>query len=201
MRKSAIAAAVVLAVGATAIAVAQPSFDTPPEDPSTVSDQASAFGKCVSDASEAGAENPTEVCADLKPGANGDGNGEENGNGNSDETYAAQCAGESKEDGSFGKCVSELASSFGKCVSANAKAGVKNPAAACAEEFPGRGNPGGNGTAGGPPEGVTTGKPEGTPSGKPSGTPGGKPDSTPAGKPDGVPSGKPGGTPGGGPGS
>ena len=220
VKRTAIATALVIAVGVAATAIAQPDF-TPPPDPTEVAAEESAYGLCVADAAKAGAENPAEACAALRPGggngasgndtsasANHDGAVSLNANGKSDETFAAQCAGENKEDGSFGECVSELASSFGQCVAVNAKNGVENPAAACTAEFPGRGQPGGDGTTG-PPEGVTTGRPDGVPSGKPAGTPTGKPEGTPAGMPsgtptgapEGVPAGKPAGMPGGGPGS
>ena len=171
MRKAAMAAALVLALGGTAIAIAQPGNGGPPEDPGAIAEEASSFGQCVSEASEAGVENPAEACSELKPGPEGQGNGGD-GAGKRGDTFPAQCQGEDKEDGSFGECVAEQASAFGQCVSTNAEAGVVNPAAACAEEFPGRGQPG-NGN--GPPEGTPAGPPEGTPFGPPEGTPGGAP--------------------------
>jgi hypothetical protein len=195
MKRAAIAAALVLALGGTAIAIAQPGEGGLPEDPGAIAEGASSFGQCVSDASGAGVENPAEACSELKPDPEGQGNGDE-GAGNDDDTFAAQCAGESKEDGSFGECVAEHASAFGQCVRANAEAGVVNPAAACADEFPGHGQPG-NGTIGGPPEGTPSGPPEGTPSGPPEGTPSGPPEGTPSGPPEGTPSGPPEGTPSG----
>ena len=186
-------AGLVLVLGGGALAIAQPGGG-PPEDPDATGEEASSFGQCVAEATEAGAQNPTEACSELMPGANGDG---ENGDGKSGDTFAAQCEGEDKQDGSFGECVSDLASSFGQCVRTNAKAGVVNPAAACAEEFPGHAQPGGppEGTPNGPPEGVPNGPPQGVPNGPPQGVPAGKPQGTPSGPPADPPSGTPGGPP------
>ena len=213
MKRSALAAALVLALGAATIAIAQ-SGDAPPEDPGTIADSASAFGKCVSDAAQQGVEDPEAACEELRPegdGSDGD-NGSEDG-GPAGNTHAAACTGESKEDGSFGECVSERASAFGKCVAANANGDSGNPTEACMDLKPGDGGPPErtpqgppDGTPQGPPEGTPQGPPDGTPNGgPPQGTPQGPPEGTPQGAPEGVPQGKPEGTPGppagGGPGS
>jgi hypothetical protein len=188
MKRAAIAAALVLALGGTALAIAQPGGG-PPEDHGAIAEQASSFGQCVSESTGAGVENPAETCSALKPGPEAQGNGEA-GVGKDDDNFAAQCAGEEKEDGSFGECVAEHASAFGQCVHANAQAGGVNPAAACADEFPGHGQPG-NGNVVGSPEGTPSGPPEGTPSGPPEGTPSGPPEGTPSGPPEGTPFGPP----------
>jgi len=203
MKRSALAAALVLVLGAATMAIAQ-SGDAPPEDPGTIADSASAFGECVSDAAQHGVEDPEAACEALKPegdGSDGD-NGSEDG-GPAGDTHAAACAGESKEDGSFGECVSERASAFGKCVAANANGDSGNPTEACVHLKPGDGEPPQGppeGTPQGPPEGTPSGPPEGTPQGPPEGTPSGAPhgppEGTPQGVPAGVPQGKPEGTPG-----
>nr|MDQ3572898.1 hypothetical protein [Actinomycetota bacterium] len=147
--------AAVLAAGA--VAIAQTGGGEPAVDPQA----GSAYGECVSAASEAGAENPAAECDDLQPGPPARaGNGNDN-DGAGDSRFDELCGEESKADGSFGECVAEHASSFGRCVAANAEAGVTNPAAACAELRPGGGPP--DGTPSGPPEGTPTGPPEGTP--------------------------------------
>jgi hypothetical protein len=194
MKRSALAAALVLALGAATMAIAQ-SGDGPPDDPGAIADSASPFGECVSDAAQQGVEDPAAACEELKPEGNGsDGeNGSEDG-GPAEDSHAAACAGESKEDGSFGECVSERASAFGKCVAANANGDSGNPTEACAHLKPGGGGPP-EGTPQGPPEGTPQGPPEGTPQGPPEGTPQGPPEGTPQGPPDGTPNGPPEGTP------
>jgi len=198
MRSPALLATLVLAIGGATVAIAQ---NGPPEDPGAIAAEASAFGKCVADAAKAGETNPQEACADLKPGGGNESDDEGNG-GPAEDTHPGACQGEPKEDGSFGKCVSERASAFGRCVAEAAKAGNGNPTAACADLKPSNGGGngeanGGEGTPNGPPEGVPTGKPSGTPSGPPEGVPTGKPSGTPSGKPETPPSGKPEGTPSG----
>ena len=184
------AAAAVFAAGA--LAVAQPGGEgSPPVDP----ELGSAYGECVSTAAEAGAEDPAAECQDLRPGPPEDAGGRGDGESDAASRFDELCGDESKDDGSFGKCVAEHASSFGKCVAANAEAGTVNPAAACAELRPGNGPP--EGVPNGPPEGVPSGPPEGTPSGPPEGVPSGPPEGTPSGPPEGVPSGPPEGTPSG----
>lgn len=173
MKRAAIAAALVLALGGTAMAIAQPGQGEPPENPDATAKKASSFGQCVAEASEAGVESPDEACSELEPDPEGqrdDADGDA-GAGTDGAPLSAECEGESREDGAFGECVADHASGFGRCVHANAEAGFVNPAAACADEFPGHGPPGG-GNAGGPPEGAPSGPPEGTPSGPPEGTPG-----------------------------
>jgi len=57
---------------------AQACADVPKEDGAfgdCVSESASAFGRCVAEAAQTGEGNPTDACADLKPGRPGDGNG------------------------------------------------------------------------------------------------------------------------------
>jgi hypothetical protein len=217
MRRSALAAALVLVLGTGAMAIAQTGGGDPPEDPGAIAAQSNSFGECVSNASEAEVANPTELCAHLKPGSENRGEDEKSSGGDpADGTHAAACKDRPKEGGEFGRCVSERASEFGRCVDGKARAGEKNPAAACDELKPGgdaRGGkpestPGGKpeSTPGGQPESTPGGQPEGTPNGKPEGTPGGQPEITPSGQPEGTPgggqpegtpNGKPGGTPGG----
>jgi hypothetical protein len=203
MRRAALAAALVLALGAGTIAVAQHNGDSSPENPGSIAEEKSAFGQCVADASQSGIEDPDEFCADQRPdGENGNGNGGENGNGDGEgnRPFAEECGDLSKEDGSFGECVAEHASAFGQCVSANAQAGVVNPAAACASLQPGNGqgvNGPPEGVPNGPPGGVPNGPPEGVPNGPPEGVPNGRPEQSPDGKPEGTPSGPPEGVPGG----
>jgi hypothetical protein len=183
MRRSALAAALVLVLGTGAMAIAQTGGGDPPEDPGAIAAEASSFGECVADASEAEVANPTELCAHLKPGSR-DEDEESSSGGPADGTHAAACKDQPKKGGDFGRCVSERASAFGRCVAEHARAGEKNPAAACDDLKPGGDERGG--------------KPEGTPNGKPEGTPGGgQPEGTPGGQPEGTPNGKPEGTPGG----
>jgi hypothetical protein len=204
MKRSALIAALVLALGATTVAIAQPG-GAPPDDPGAIADSAGSFGECVSDVAQQGGEDPEAACEELKPEGDGsDGANQSVDTGPAEGTHAAACKGENKQDGSFGKCVSEKASAFGKCVAANANRASGNPTEACAYLKPHNGGPP-EGTPQGPPAGVPPGKPEGTPSGTPQGTPQGHPEGTPQGPPEeiphgppaGVPQGKPDGTPGG----
>ncbi len=192
MKRAAFTAALVLVLGSGVLAIAQPGDgEGPPDDPGAIGADASSFGQCVAEAAQAGIENPDQHCAELKPGGEGEGNGD-NGGGEGErgeDTFAAQCADRDKEDGSFGECVAALASSFGQCVRSNSDAGVANPAAACAELRPGRGGDGN----GGPPPGTPSGPPAGTPNGPPEGTPNGPPEGTPSGPPAGTPQGRPSG--------
>jgi hypothetical protein len=200
MKRFALIAAMVLALGATTVAIAQPG-EAPPDDPGAIADSASSFGECVSDAAQQGVKNPDAACEELKPEGDGaDGASKSEDAGPAEGTHAAACKAESKQDGSFGKCVSEKASAFGKCVAANANGASGNPTEACAYLKPHNGGPP-EGTPQGPPAGVPQGKPEGTPSGTPQGlpegTPQGPPEEIPQGPPAGVPQGKADGTPGG----
>jgi hypothetical protein len=186
MKRSALIAALVLALGATTVAIAQPG-EAPPDDPGAVADSASSFGKCVSDAAQQGIENPVAACEELKPGGDGsDGANRSEDTSPAEGTHAAACKAESKQDGSFGKCVSEKAGAFGKCVSANANGTTANPTEACASLKP---------HSGGPPEGTPQGPPQEIPQGPPAGVPQGKPEGTPSGTPQGRPEGTPQGPP------
>ena len=182
--KQMIVAAIAAVLATGAIAVAQ-NGGGPPGDPGAPGEENSAFGKCVSEASEAGIEEPDAFCREqgiTPPGEeNGEGDPGDGGQGDAGGRFEELCGELSKEDGSFGECVAEHASAFGRCVEANAQAGVANPAAACEELRPDQGAQG-NGPNG-PPEGTPSGPPEGTPSGPPEGTPNGPPEGTPSGPP------------------
>jgi hypothetical protein len=180
MKRFTLIAALVLALGATTVAIAQPG-EAPADDPGAIADSASSFGECVSDAAQQRVEGPEAACEELKPEGDGsDGANKSEDTGPAEGTHAAACKAESKQDGSFGKCVSEKASAFGKCVAANANGASGNPTEACTYLKP-----------------HNDGPPEGTPQGLPEGTPQGPPEEIPQGPPAGVPQGKPDGTPGG----
>jgi hypothetical protein len=201
MRRITLFAVAALLAG-VAVAIAQPGGGETP-DGEAIAAEAKSFGECVSTAAQAGVENPTEACAELRPVRTGDPRGsDENGRSN----HAKACEEREKRDGAFGRCVSERASAFGRCVADQAGSGAQNPTAACADLKPGNGGGNGNGNGAngdqvsgnaGPPEGVPTGKPEGTPQGPPGGVPQGKPEGAPSGPPSSAPSGKPEGTPSG----
>jgi hypothetical protein len=95
-----------------------------------VSEKASAFGKCVAEAAKSRSGNPTESCADLKPGrqngdedANGEDTGDANDNNASDKNPTTGLTRPPEQSGrEFGQQVSENARQLGSGNGANAQA-------------------------------------------------------------------------------